>query len=96
MNQAYLSKLYAINLTDRNNVFITDFNVGGGYQFGLGSKDNVLFFDQSVPNSQNDFTHKISTFDLETGKKSEVPTSEIKMQNNEYIYKGYVFKMSFL
>ncbi|WP_407310364.1 hypothetical protein [Desulfosporosinus sp. SB140] len=50
-------KLYAVNLTDKKNSFITDFHVGGGYQFGLGIKDNILLYDQCVPNNQNDFTH---------------------------------------
>lgn len=71
MNHAYLSKLYAVNLTDKKNIFITDFHVGGGYQFGVGIKDNILLYDQWVPNSQNDFTHIIHTFDLNNGKQSE-------------------------
>ena len=38
----------------------------------------------------------INTFDLNTGKQSEVPANEIKIQNEEYIYQDNVFKMNLL
>ena len=92
MNQPYLSKLYALNLTNRENLFVSDYHSTGGYQFTLGMKDTQLLFDQQVPNSQNDLTHTISVFDLNTGKKSKVPVNEIKIQNGESIYNNSITK----
>jgi len=93
MNQPYLSKLYAFNLANRENLFVSDFHSTGGYQFALGMKGNQLLFDQQVPNSQNDYTHNISFFNLNSGKKSQVPVNKIKIQNGDYNYKDSEFKM---
>jgi len=93
MNQPYLSKLYAFNLTNRENLFVSDLLSTGGYQFALGMEGNQLLFDQEVPNSQGDFTHTISIFDLNSGKKSQVAVNKIKIQNGDYVYKGSVYKM---
>lgn len=95
MNQPYLSKLYAINLEDNKNSFITDFHSGGGYQFSFGIYGDSVLFDQQTPNAQNNLTHNVVIYNLITGQQSKILWSEIQQTSGmEYIYKGNKYKMN--
>lgn len=93
MNQASISKLYALGLTNKKNVLITDFHVGGGNQFILGMDGYTLLLDKQIPNNLNGYDHHISVYNLETERLTEVFYNEIKIQDDTYIYNGHVFKM---
>lgn len=96
-NQPDISKLYALNLNNKKNTFITDFHDCGGGQFQFGFNGRRILCDQWTPGDDDptEYTHQITIFNLETSRPKEVPAGEVTMQNEAYRYQGKVFTITY-